>query len=251
METPETETNMKPKKKKTGLIVLSVIVGVLLLAAVLIFLFWPNIKVMFLVQKLKKAEIGDSFTLGTYEQDGKPDTDAEDIEWLVLAKEEDRVLVISKYALDCVQYNSEFASSSWETCTLRPWLNEDFYGNAFSDIEKRIIAITTVSADKNPMFGTDPGKDTQDPMFLLSVSEAQTYGTDRKLLQCEPTEYALRKNIDYDMESGMCKWWLRSPGLNPSDATAVGTKGYIYGQGNYVFFKFYGVRPAMWIDISK
>lgn len=250
MKNHETETNMKPRKKKTGLIVLSIIAVVLVLIALLIFLFWSNIKVMFLVQKLKKAEIGDSFTLGTYEQDSKTDNGAEDIEWLVLAKEDDRVLVISKYALDCVAYNSEFASSSWETCTLRTWLNEEFYGSAFSDIEMQIIATTTVSADKNPTFSTDPGKDTQDPIFLLSVSEAEQYGTDRALMQCEPTEYALRKNIDYELETGYCKWWLRSPGLSPSDATAVGPRGYIYGQGNYVFFKFYGVRPAMWIDLG-
>lgn len=245
----EVKTN-KPGKKKI-VTVLAIIAGVLLLAGLLILLFWPNLKVTFLMQKLKNANVGDSFTLGTYEQDGKTDNGTENIKWLVLAKEDDRVLAISKYALDCVAYNSEFESSSWETCTLRTWLNKDFYDGAFSDIEKEVIAISTISADKNPMFSTDPGADTQDPMFLLSVNEAETYGTDRSLLQCEPTEYALRNNIDYDMESGYCKWWLRSPGLMPADATAVGIKGYVYGQGNYVFFPFYGVRPAMWIDLSK
>ena len=251
MENTQTETNMKPKKKKTGLLVLGIIAGVLVLAALLIFLFWSDIKILFLMQKLEKANIGDTFTLGTYEQDSKTDNGAEDIEWVVLAKEEGRVLVISKYALDCVAYNSEFASSSWETCTLRLWLNDTFYSSAFTEKEKAIIATTTVSADENPMFGTDPGAATQDPMFLLSVNEAEKYGTDRKLMQCEPTEYALRKNIFYDMETNYCKWWLRSPGLSPSDATAVGPWGHVYGQGNYVFFKFYGVRPAMWIDLSE
>lgn len=251
MENAHSETEMKAKNKKTRLIIIAAILSVIAVAALLIFLFWPNIRTMFLVQKLKKADAGDTFTLGNYEQDGNIGNKAENIEWIVLGREENRVLVLSKYALDCVAYNSEFASSSWETCTLRSWLNDTFYNEAFSDVEKNIIDITTVTADANPMFGTDPGKDTQDPMFLLSVNEANEYVTDRTIMQCEPTKYAVYGQVETDEVNGCCKWWLRSPGLNPADATAVGALGYIYGQGNYVFFDFYGVRPAMWIDLGE
>ena len=90
----EVKTN-KPGKKKI-VTVLAIIAGVLLLAGLLILLFWPNLKVTFLMQKLKNANVGDSFTLGTYEQDGKTDNGTENIKWLVLAKEDDRVLAISK-----------------------------------------------------------------------------------------------------------------------------------------------------------
>lgn len=250
MENNQTETKTTTTKKKSTVILIA-IVAFVVVAAVLIFLFWPNIKTMFLVQKLKKADAGDTFTLGTYEQDGNTGNKTENIQWIVLAREENRVLALSKYALDCVAYNSEFASSSWETCTLRTWLNDTFYQEAFSDIEQNIIATTTVTADTNPMFGTDPGKDTQDPMFLLSVNEAEKYITDRTIMQCEPTKYAIYGQVETDEITGNCKWWLRSPGLNPADATAVGAQGYIYGQGNYVFFHFYGVRPAMWIDLGE
>ena len=98
---------------------LGIIFGSLAVIALLVILLWSNIKVMFTVLKLRNAEIGETFTMGTYEQDGNLSTPPEDIEWVVLAKEGDKVLVISKYALDCVPYNEEFDSATWETCTLR------------------------------------------------------------------------------------------------------------------------------------
>ena len=250
LESTQTEAKAQKTNKKKTLTIIGAILGGVVVIALLVLIFFSHIKVFFLVQKLKWAEVGDTFTFGTYEQDGKKTNGAETVEWIVLAKEDNKVLALSKYALDCMPYNSEFESSSWETCTLRSWLNEDFYNSAFNNPEKKVIDITTVTADKNPTFSTDPGQDTQDPMFLLSVSEAEKYCTDRSMMMCLPTKYAQYGRVEVNPDTGFCKWWLRSPGLNPSDATAVGGRGFIYGQGNYVFFQFYGVRPAMWIDLA-
>ena len=75
---------------------------------------------------------GDIVSFGTYEQDNNTSNGKENIEWLVLAKEGKRVLIISKYVLDCQQYNSTRTSVTWETCSLRKWLNETFLNAAFS-----------------------------------------------------------------------------------------------------------------------
>lgn len=278
----------KKQGKRTGLIVAAVIAGILAVAVLLTLVIIPGILYSsaenaiadnnyikaydtfvslksyrdsqkrandiyhtYLVQKLKLAQPGDCFILGTYEQDNKKDNGSEDIQWLVLTREDNKVLALSKYALDCQPYNSLFLSSSWETCTLRTWLNDTFLSSAFTEEDLSVIATTTVSADKNPTFSTDPGTDTQDKIFLLSISETEQYCKDISLMKCQPTDYAMSGKIDLDLETGNCKWWLRSPGLNPADASAVGAVGYVYGQGNYVFFDFYGVRPAMWIDLSE
>lgn len=45
--------------------------------------------------KIRSAEVGDIVTFGTYEQDSGTSNSKEDIEWLVLAKENNRILVIS------------------------------------------------------------------------------------------------------------------------------------------------------------
>ena len=247
-ENPQPEEKVKKSHKKLW-VTLGIIFGSLAVIALLVILLWSNIKVMFTVLKLRNAEIGETFTMGTYEQDGNLSTPPEDIEWVVLAKEGDKVLVISKYALDCVPYNEEFDSATWETCTLRTWLNKDFYNSVFNKAESKVIPVTTVTADPNPTYKTNAGNDTQDKIFLLSIAEAEKYAN-QETLKCLPTEYTVKGRVVIDEETKCCSWWLRTPGYLPQDATAVGGQGFIYGQGNYVYFPFYAVRPAMWIDIG-
>ena len=64
---------------------------------------------------LANASIGDIVVFGTYEQDGNRTNGSEWIEWLVLDKEEDRILVISKYGLSSQAYNASAnpISSTW------------------------------------------------------------------------------------------------------------------------------------------
>ena len=46
------------------------------------------------------AKPGDIVIFGSYEQDNDESNGTEDIEWLVLAREDNKALLISKYALD-------------------------------------------------------------------------------------------------------------------------------------------------------
>ena len=73
------------------------------------------------IEKMKIAEVGDIVYFGAYEQDNNTSNGKEDIEWIVLAKENGKVLVISKYALDCQEYNSTYTDVTWEACSLRTW----------------------------------------------------------------------------------------------------------------------------------
>lgn len=98
------------------------------------------------------------------------------IESAVSANHEYRVLVISKYALDCKQYNSTYESTTWETCTLRGWLNGTFLNGAFSEAELTMIPSVFVSADNNQNYSSSPGNPTTDKVFLLSITEAYKYG---------------------------------------------------------------------------
>ena len=199
---------------------------------------------------LAKANPGDTVLFGEYEQDNNTSNGKEDVEWLVLEVKDGKALVVSKYALDCKQYNTSNTDVTWETCTLRKWLNNDFINAAFSSYEKAMIPTVTVSADKN---STNPGNATQDQVFLLSITEANKYFGSDSARQCKPTDYAFANGAYVNSVNGNCGWWLRSPGVtqySAHSAAYVHNSGGVYESGSDVDIGTSAVRPAMWISIK-
>ena len=166
------------------------------------------------------------------------------------------MLVISRYALDCQPYNTELEDVTWETCSLRKWLNSVFYENAFISEEQNVILKSVVTADTFSTAehggATPAGNDTVDQVFLLSIDEAYDYFWDKEAILCEGTPYCFEQGAE-GSENGYCWWWLRSPGRT-SDNAAGGSNGggNHHGIDDYGCDVNYGqnaVRPAMWIDI--
>lgn len=201
-------------------------------------------------EKLRTAEVGGTVFLGTYEQDGNMENGPENVEWLVLAKEGSRILVISKYALDHKEFNEESKAVAWRTSSLRQWLNGEFFNTVFIADEMTMIPLVTVFAHKNEAYEMNPGKDTEDRVFLLSHVEADWYFFTEEAV-CQPTAYACGRTGDDPLsESVKCQWWLRSTGGARDRATAVSKAGKILGYGLPVNSKYAYVRPAIWIDLS-
>ena len=198
---------------------------------------------------LKNPKVGDTIYWGTYEQDNDTSNGKEDIEWLVLAIDGNKALVISKYALDCQEYNAYHADITWKKCNLRTWMNGTFLNRAFSADEQAKILSATVFADENPKYSTDPGDATTDKMFLLSITEAEKYFTTDASRKCTPTAYAKAQGA-YPSTDGNSWWWLRSPGRNQRAAAVVNPYGMISHLGFAVSDDSCGVRPAMWIDLD-
>lgn len=198
---------------------------------------------------VRNAEINETVTLGTYEQDNNTDNGKEDIEWIVLNKSEDSVLLISKYGLDCMPYNTQKTSVTWETCSLREWLNNSFLNEAFGKAGQNICKTISVTADSNPSYSTDPGNDTDDKIFLLSVSEVEQYfsSDEERLLQA--TAYAKSQGANVD-NKGRSWWWLRSPGGTSANAATVSTSGSASERGINVLSNISVVRPALWVKIQ-
>ena len=199
-------------------------------------------------EKIKSAKVGDNVFFGAYEQDNDTSNGKEDIEWLVLDAKDGKVLLISKFALDCKRYNASYTDVIWENCSLREWLNNDFIDSAFSAKEQAMIPPVTVSADKNPEYDTYPGGATQDKVFLLSIAEANKYFRSDSARQCEPTQYAAAKYANSD--NGSCWWWLRSPGAYQYRAAYVDIGGAVDCYGDNVDYAYAAVRPALWINLE-
>ncbi len=201
-------------------------------------------------ERMKVAEVGGSILFGTYEQDNNPSNGKENVEWLVLEITDGRALVISKDALDCQPYHTEWVGVTWETSALRGWLNNDFLNTAFTADERAKIHTVAVSADKNPGYPTDPGRETQDKVFLLSVTEAGKYFGSNSARQCLPTAYAVANGVR-ENKKGYCSWWLRSPGFAPRIVTQVLGGGDIFEGGSTALGRRVAVRPVFWVDLDS
>ena len=204
---------------------------------------------------LSTAKAGDKVLYGSYEQDNDTSNGKEDIEWLVLTKEGNKLLLISDKGLDSQQYNKSYNDVTWETCTLRKWMNNTFLNEAFGIEEQAIIQSTNVSADKNPEYDTDPGKVTTDKVFLLSINEVYRYSASDEERMCAPTAYAIANDAytsDSYTKDGVspCWYWLRSSGLTQDCAAYGYPDGDVCEGGARVDYEGICVRPAIWISIG-
>lgn len=196
---------------------------------------------------LANLEVGDTVVFGSYEQDGNTANGAEAIEWVALAKEGDKTLLVSRYALDCQPYNTSRTSVTWEDCTLRSWLNGSFLSVAFTEGERALIDDTRVTNADNGEYDTPGGNPTVDKVFLLSIDEAEKYFSSDGDRVCAATAHAKQQGAGTGSGGG-CDWWLRSPGDDSDNAAKVGSVGRVDAGGWSVVRVNYAVRPALWVN---
>ena len=200
---------------------------------------------------------GDSICLGVYEQDNRISQE-EPIEWIVLDTSGSYALLLSRYGLEAGQpFLNRYAACTWETSSVREWLNNDFLDSAFTSAEKKCIVEAYVDNGKtqgNPNWSTVGGETTVDQIFLLSYAEAVYYFKTNEERRCAPTDYALAQGAwTYDKYSPEGRlsgvWWLRSPGESKYNAACVDLIGGALYQ-NSVGNTHVCIRPAMWVDMS-
>ena len=194
---------------------------------------------------------GDVIIFGAYEQDNDRDNGPEPVEWQVLAVEDDRALLISKYAMDAKPYNTNWIRRTWEGCSLRKWLNRDFYNSAFSPAEQaRILNVTNVNPD-HPITGIKGGNDTQDRIFLLTIDEAERLFPSDEARRCRATAFAKANGTYVNEYKGSSWYWLRSRGAYSLTGSLVLFSGYIntvgYGVNNTGGY----VRPVFWLNLEN
>ena len=207
-----------------------------------------EIRVEYEMLLLKKVNVGSYVIFGAYEQDNDGSNGKEPIEWLVLAKEGNKVLLLSKYALDYQPFNTVNAQVTWETCSLRKWLNSTFLNTAFNKDEQKAILVSTVTADKSPYQGKtiDQGNDTKDKVFILSSTEAKKYYASSRedKYYCAGTKYCFSQGA-YRGSDGGCSRWLRTMSNSHYSPCQIGWNS-IYSSD--VCSKEC-VQPVLWVAI--
>ncbi len=180
----------------------------------------------------------------------------EPMEWIVLKKEKHGCLCISKYLLDCKAYHDFSKNVTWQDCTLRNWLNHEFFMSAFSADEREKILLSTLK---------NPAGNTQDYIFLLSTDEVEELFDDEvedyvdyEERGAVTTDYARSQGawfLDEGGEDGnKGTWWLRYYGdfLDKEEGkydfiSCVNFDGYIERAAQGVEETDCCIRPAFWL----
>lgn len=162
------------------------------------------------------AKVGDVVAFGRYT-------------WYVTDKTDGICTLFCQGAVAEKPYNDSKTDITWENCSLRRWLNEDFYNSKFTEGEKSMIVMTHNTFTKgDSSYDMDWGNDTDDRIYLLSINEANAVSDD--IRDC---------GID---------WWLRSPGKRQNEVVFVGNRSAnLMGTSVNVSF---GVRPAIRVKYS-
>ena len=206
----------------------------------------------------------------------------EPIKWRVLSTAGDQAFLQADLALDDQKYNKNDTSVTWESSSMRSWLNgygpeknepkmdyrsDSCLQDAFTSAGQQVIRTTEVENADNLEYGTEGGNNTTDKIFLLSEQEvygtkagsygfAEAYGTNDEARRRKSSTYAKAKGVwsnygegaGYD---GNCYWCLRTPGDNTNRTMLVDYRGYVDRYGDSVINDDNGVCPALNLNLSS
>lgn len=206
----------------------------------------------------------DTVYFGSYWQedingDGVADRkdDKTPIRWRILSQNGDDAYVIADKVLDCKQYNEEYTAVTWETSTLRTWLNGEFLNSAFTAEEQAVIVEQILVNADNEENDTEGGNDTKDKVYLPSIADMKNtaYGFsgdlnfDDQARLVKATAYAKKQGVWTKVGGMNSWWWLRSPGESTDSAAGVNYYGSVITFGDYVNSSSIGVRPALCLNL--
>lgn len=204
----------------------------------------------------------------------------EPIKWRILSIDGNDAFLLANKGIDCQRYNIQSTDVTWETCTIRSWLNgygksmniyganysdKNFINTAFSLEEKNAIFMSNIENADSLSWKTEGGNNTKDKIFLLSESEVYTenavsygfsnYDNQDESRRIKSSTYAKAMGSWYQSvilpgyDGGECEWWLRTPGNFPSCAMTVSSSGLL--NDHNVAFGYVTVCPAIHLNLSK
>lgn len=175
--------------------------------------------------------------------DGKvtDEDEKQPVKWRVLSVEEDGTALLLADKLLDIQPFDENGKNSWESCTLRTWLNSTFLNTAFTEAEQEAIAETELEMES--------GTTVTDNIYLLSLEEVSN------------PEYGFHPSIDYESNTRKAEgtdlsvfnnvWWLRTlyKNGNASWVCSIDSQGKKTGS---VFARDTSlwIRPALRLKLS-
>jgi len=175
-------------------------------------------------------------------------------------------LVITEDIIEQRAYHDDYKDITWADCSLRKYLNGEFYDKLDKADKSKIIPVLNKNLD-NQWYGSKGGADTKDSIFLLSIEEVCKYFGDSHSKLYNPgknqrywferkDENNSKRIARFGDETWGNWWWLRSPGRVNVKAVYIHGDGNIGIQGNNILKGNIsdgkctgGVRPALWLKL--
>ena len=155
------------------------------------------------VKSLEEADVDQFVLFGHYPAEAE-DGNLQPIIWRVIERENDELLLISRFHIENLPMHSRRETITWDQCDLRSWLNDLFYNFAFDDEEKQKIIKVNNTGMINPKYPKIKGKPTDDYVFLLCLTDPDNYIS--AFYKSEGTEYVNADRNHYWIS------WLSSNG---------------------------------------
>lgn len=192
-------------------------------------------------------------------------------DWRILDIKDNKALIITENIIEQQSYNNYAGDVTWAECSLRKYLNGEFYSKFSPDERARIIQVVNKNLD-NQWYGSRGGEDTEDYIFLLSIEEVvcKYFGDSSFNLENRSPKqkyWFQKKDENNDKRRALLDgciwwWWLRSPGRDNRRAAYIHGDGNVGIQGNGTYRynsniihpltgeNYGGVRPALWLSIE-
>lgn len=185
-------------------------------------------------RSLKDLQPGDFVQLGTYRvptgvKPLEPDSLTQPIQWRILERRGDRLMLLSELVLDWELF--DFGLNKWKQSFLREALNGEYLEEWFSPDEQALLC-------------GEP-----DRVYLLTVEKARKYfpqpgSAAACMLECDGCDASTIERCPQE-------WWLCTPGSEPGLTAYVTHKGEISEEGFASDADEFGVRPVIWIDLAR
>lgn len=195
----------------------------------------------------QQVSIGSHIEFGRYPQGAEGEILP--LGWRVLAVQDHYALLIADRLIDCLPFHELPVDVTWETSSLRRWLNESFVREAFREEEQTRISSVTLHNPGQERYETADAPTTRDSVFALSVAEMAHYfpfDMDRKVYA---SPYAMKKREKFPPSGNGSMWWLRTQGGSPRHAASVHFVGGVNTYGSEATDGSVMVRPALWIRL--
>ena len=203
------------------------------------------------------------------------------IRWRIIGLDGRIACLMADRLLDCQPFNTKEGPVSWESSTVRSWLNSypaeeneagiDYRGKGFLDMaftaaQREAVIKSGVENRPNGMYATACGNNTEDFVFLLSNDEVFSSDTaarngfyagsghDDPAKRFRSTLYAKCRGSWWSSVNGYMGnsfWFMRTNGYTRESVTYICDFGYIYERGTIPTCEDAGILPALRIDLDR